>query len=171
MDIKLKAINSANVILEAEVNGEVQQIMWKAIENAVPGFKKKENEGFWFDVFGKYVIGIIRIAQGQGNFIVGWDTDEKKIVHVSNGEFAERVFMHDGYVYSVCEVCCYGVKAHLAADRVEFGTMDRWGETESLNCVETDVVNSLNTMANYDLVLKDGNVSVVYDGKIYKIKV
>lgn len=47
MDIKLKAVNSANVILEAEVNGEVQQIMWKAIENVVSGFKKKENEGMF----------------------------------------------------------------------------------------------------------------------------
>lgn len=170
MDIKLKAVNSANVILEAEVNGEVQQIMWKAIENAVPGFKKKENEGFWFDVFGKYIIGIIRIAQGQGNFIVGWDTDEKKIVHVSNGEFAERVFMYDGYVYSVCEVCCYGVKAHLAADRVKFGTMDRCGETESLNCIENTGIITEEGKKNFDICLEDGLINVVYDKTSYRIE-
>ena len=144
--------------------------MWKAIESAVSGFKKQENEGFWFDVFGKYVIGIIRIAQGQGNFIVGWDTDEKKIVHVSNGEFEERVFMYDGYVYSVCEVCWYGVKAHLAADRVEFGTMDRWGETESLNCIENAGISTEEGKKNFDVIFKNDYIYVIYEGQTYKIE-
>lgn len=83
-----------------------------------------EVENIWVDITQLYIMGIIRVASGQGGIIFVWDTVEERIVHLTEGAFAVRAAVHQGKVYTIRYVWHWGVAAYLMAEVVDFGGID-----------------------------------------------
>lgn len=143
-----------NIMLVIDVDGEKQVIDNKVLESIWSddfylNDDKKELylENCGAEVYGKYIVFWAYIAQGQSGIVFVWDTDKKKIVHYSNGQFVVKACLHDNKIYTLRLVSYWGVKAHLELDYCEFGTKSE--ESENIE-VETELEMSNNGFFNPD---------------------
>lgn len=130
--MEIKLINSESVIAELIIGNETQTIEYAHLKEIAPQFDRDDVEGIWLDNSEKIVLGIIFIAQGQGSIIIAWDTEQGKLVHVSNGSYSEVLLLDGEYIYSLCDVSCWGVRSHLEMHKYKFGTIDMFCEGEEL---------------------------------------
>lgn len=116
-----------------EVNSKMI-IRYRDIKKIWPDFRLSETEGFTAECYSKYAYAHINIAQGQGNFLVIWDIEEDKLIHISSCAHGEKsVASDDGYIYTLCDVCFWGCKRHLCVAKTKIGIMNRWEEGDYLD--------------------------------------
>lgn len=133
MSTAVKILNTEETIAEINKDGEIQTITYDELLRLAPQINREDVEGVRMQIDGDNAFGCLVIADGQGSVIFGWDTLQKRIVHLTSGAYTEAMLLEGGYVYSLCNISCWGVKAHLELYRHRFGTMDIGDEGEKLD--------------------------------------
>lgn len=169
--MEIKLINSESVIAELSLENEVQIIDYESIKKIAPQFNYDDVEGLWLDSFDNIVVGIIFIAQGQGSLIFAWDTEQKKIVHLTNGAYSEVLFFDGEYIYGVCNVSCWGVESHIELYRYKFKTVDTSYEGEQVDITSAAEDNSSVNNERFWIEKENDTLKFGYGEKcfIYKI--
>lgn len=133
MSVSIKILNTEEAIAEIHKDGEVQTITYNELLGLAPHIDREDVEGIRMLIDGNYAVGCLIIADGQGTVIFGWDILQGKIIHLTSGAYTEALLLDGGYVYSLCNISCWGVKAHLELYRHRFGTIDIGDEGEKLD--------------------------------------
>lgn len=132
------ALGNGNAIIDIIVEEQHQVItldMLKEIWRDISECERQDIEYINAEIFGEYAVCCASVSQGQGGIVFIWDTDQKKIVHFSDGRFAVKAAIHDTKVYVLRVVSYWGVTAHLELDYCDFGTMS---EESSVTPIELD---------------------------------
>ena len=122
-------------------------IRYSEIKKVWPDFSLSATEGFTAECYGKYAYAHINIAQGQGTFLVIWDIEEDKMIHISSCSHGIKSVISEGYIYTLCDVCQWGCKPHLCVEKTKIGVMNRWEEGDSL---DFKIDYEPGTKVNYD---------------------
>ena len=119
-------------------------------------------EGWEFKYSDKMIAGYLTTASGQGGIAFIWDAAEKKIVHLSNADFAISLSVANGYFYTLANICYWGTPSTVKLYRSKIGTMNiEWDED-----VVTDIPEDLLRLKDYSAYIKkisDEIVLVVND--------
>lgn len=117
-------INDSNDIIINLDDGQEQHLTLSKLAPYWSYTTPEDIEYTWVDAQQKFVVGIITVASGQGGILFVWDTEEQRIVHISDGSYAVRALLHHKQIYTIRYVYCWGTPAHLTAEVVDFGSLD-----------------------------------------------
>lgn len=156
-------LGNGNTLIDITVKDEHQTVTFDMLKEIWHDISDGEIDGLEYinaDVFGVYVVCCASVSQGQGGIVFIWDTEQRKIVHCSNGEFAVKAAVHDNKVYVLREVSCWGVTAHLELDYCDFGTMSEESSVTPIKLDEAVSSRLANSPDDY-IIDFEGNTSVI----------
>ena len=157
------SLGDGNTLIDITVKEEHQTVtfdMLKEIWHDISGCESRDIEYINADVFCVYVVCCASVSQGQGGIVFVWDTEQRKIVHYSNGEFAVKAAVHDNKVYVLREVSCWGVTAHLELDYCDFGTMSEENSVTPLK-LDEDISSRIATSPDDYIIEFDNNNPII----------
>lgn len=76
------------------------------------------------------ILFILTTGSDQGGVVCIWDTEEHKLIHISEGSYAIAATVYDGYVYTLCYMHHWGAEETFAITKATVGTMDAWADTQ-----------------------------------------
>ena len=154
---------NGNTLIDITVKEDHQALtfdMLKEIWHDISDCESQDIEYINADVFGKYIVCCVSVSQGQGGIVFIWDTEQRKIVHYSNGEFAVKAAIHENKVYVLREVSCWGVTAHLELDCCDFGIMSEENSVTPLK-LDEDISSRIATSTDDYIIEFDNNNPVI----------
>lgn len=152
------SLGKGDILLDVSVSGKQQTItleMLKGIWKNISEDELSNIEYFNAEVYNKYVIGCVTVAQGQGGIVFVWDTQTQNFIHQSNGEFAVKAVIHNNKVYVLRQVAYWGVTAHLELDYCPLGTMAEDNEVTGISLDENTKFHLANNPDNYMIHFDD----------------
>lgn len=168
------SFGDGNTLIDITVKEEHQALtldMLKEIWHDISEFERHDIEYINAEVCGELVVCCVTTAQGQGGIVFIWDTEQRKIVHYSNGKFAVKAAVHDNKVYVLREVSCWGVTAHLELDYCDLGAMSEDNSVTSIKLDEAVSSRLANSPDDY-IIDFDGSTPVIKiktANKMYKL--
>ncbi|SCY73076.1 hypothetical protein SAMN02910292_02697 [Lachnospiraceae bacterium XBB2008] len=123
---ELTCVSEGDVFISYVKDSQEKTIPFSAIKplwNYADASEGEYSEAF-VDDDEKTIWGLFIIASMQGGIIIGWDTEQDKVIHISEAAYAEDFDIYDGYVYSVCYVSNFRTKPRYEVFRTKVGTMD-----------------------------------------------
>ena len=78
----------------------------------------------------KTLLILLTTASGQGGVVVGWDTDTRTIVHVSEASYVIALDYYDNYIYTLRLDMNFSTPAHFSLAKAPYGVKDAWSEPE-----------------------------------------
>ncbi len=167
MSYKVTILPAGEEVLPIRViaDGREQSITSEMLQSAcpdLPAMAQEDIEYIHAEVCGRYVVGCMTTAQGQGGLVFVWDTEAQQVIHVSDGEYAVRAAVHDHKVYTLRQVSFWGVRAHLRLDFCPLGS-------RLPDIVYTEI--PLDQSVSEDLSADPADYEIVFDGEAVRVSV
>ena len=126
----LGIVNENGILLEYENSGIKNCVKHDDIAKYWNHANEDEIEEIKVLEQGKYLVGLLTVASGQGGVTYVWNKEENKLVHISDGAFAVSAALTDSFIYLLLYVSSFTKKEEYMVTKVPFGTMNATDEGE-----------------------------------------
>lgn len=159
-----------DVIFDVKIDEKTtQQILWADIIKLWPNAKGAQIAGIGALVQEPIVLFWMTSGNGLDGIIAAWDTEEEKIIHISEGSFTRRALVYGNMVFSLREVPKPDLSEMFLCGTV-FGTMDAVGK-DKVNAISLNikVFDKQFNSENYKLSAKDSSIFAGFRNEIRKV--
>ncbi len=143
----LMSVIDGDILFTYQYDGREEALSFSSLKPLWDHADASEVEDWFFQINGNQIIGYITVAEGQGGIAFIWDAGAKKIVHISNAEYAVSLYCDDCYLYTLSDINYWGKPSTLALYRSKVGIID----PESAEEVKTDIPEDLIRDSDIDI--------------------